>query len=328
MKAVVFSAVLILVSAAAVHAQAVSLDDAVVRCARDIERELAQGAIVAVLNFESASPRFSNYVLDEMGKVLVRGGKVTVVERARLDRVHREMDFQTSGHVDDNSVQSIGKMLGAQSVISGSVEDMGSFYLIRFITIEVGSARVQVSSSADVRKDARVAALTGDADAKKGYRSESEAVKMNSIGVSAGSAFSAPFLTLTLRGTITPARNSFLEIGMDAGLFSRYENSGYFSVFPYIHYNFFLPVSKSGKSGWYIGLGAGYMYARYSFDENSPEHRYLSVESEEFHFISGNAVTGFIIADALDISYTLRTDFKTVNNKLSVGYIYRFGKNK
>jgi TolB-like protein len=140
---------------------AVSLDEAIITGAQEIEAKLTRGNKVVVLNFKSTSRRLSDYVLDEMMTALVKGGKITVVDRANLELIQKEMDFQMSGEVSDSSAQSIGQKLGAQSIISGSIEDMGSSYRIRFRTIEVVSAAIQVLSSFNVRKDNEIAALMG-----------------------------------------------------------------------------------------------------------------------------------------------------------------------
>jgi TolB-like protein len=133
--------------------QAASLDDAIKSGAREIENKLARGVKVVVLNFNAPSERLSNYVLDELMTALVSGGKITVVDRQNLALIQQEMNFQMSGEVSDESAQAIGKKLGAQSIISGSLEDMGGSYRIRFRTIEVVSAAIQALSSDNVRKD-------------------------------------------------------------------------------------------------------------------------------------------------------------------------------
>ena len=134
-----------------------------------------------------------------------------------------------------------------------------------------------------------------------------------------GTSFSAPWLIGTVRGTIAPFRNSFLELGLDAGFVSGLADVGYYSIFPFAHYAIFLPftlpVGRQGLGvGWYIGAGGGYMIAQYDFPEGTVPLSAFAV----------NAVTGFNIANVFDLSYTLRTDFATVGSKLSVGYTYRF----
>ena len=154
-----------------------------------------------------------------------------------------------------------------------------------------------------------------------------EDARLNTIGISAGSAFSAPLFISTVRGTIAPSNNTFFEFGMDLGLVSNYDNAGYYSIFPYAHYNFFLPFAPSGnqsRGGWYIGFGGGYMRSKYSFNENSNEYIFLSDDSLIFQYFSGNIVTGFNIADVIDISYTFRSNFAIATSKLSVGYTKRF----
>jgi TolB-like protein len=142
--------------------QPVSLDEAIQTATGEIEGNLAQGIKLAVLNFNSPSQRFSNYVLDEMMTTLVKNRKITVVDRANLELIRGEMNFQMSGDVSDSSAQSIGRMLGAQSIVSGSIEDIGTYYRIRFRTIEVESATVQALSSISVRKDNHIANLMSE----------------------------------------------------------------------------------------------------------------------------------------------------------------------
>ena len=154
------NALLFLLIGGVLYAQTtVSIEEAIKTGAQEIETRLAAGSKVVVLNFSSPSQRFSNYALDEMMTVLVRSGKLTVVDRANLELIQKEMDFQMSGEVNDSSAQSIGQILGAQSIVSGSIEDMGVFYRLRFRTISVETAAIQVLTSLNVRKDAQIVTL-------------------------------------------------------------------------------------------------------------------------------------------------------------------------
>ena len=136
-----------------------------------------------------------------------------------------------------------------------------------------------------------------------------------SVGVSAGSSFSAPWAVATVRGTLAPFRYSFLEIGVDTGFVSGVQDVGYYSVFPYVNYSLYLPFSIGRiNCGWYLGAGGGYWIAEYDYPQGKVPWNTFAV----------NAVTGFNIADAIDISYSLRTNFEVLGGKLSVGYSYRF----
>jgi len=151
-----------------------------------------------------------------------------------------------------------------------------------------------------------------------------KAARLWSVGFSMGSTFFAPLIIGTVRGTIAPFDFSFVEFGLDGGLLSFYQNNEYYSLYPYVHYNVYIPLSNSGKGGWYAGLGAGYMYSQYTFDENSDAYEYFGSEHASFNHFAGDVVAGVNIADMIDISYTFRTTFKSASNKLSVGYMLRF----
>ena len=140
----------------------VSLDEAINNGAMEIADRLSQGTNVIVLNFQSSSQRLSDHVLDGMMMALHRTGKVTVVDRANLDLIQQEMKFQLSGDVSDESAQSIGRILGAQSIVSGRFEDMGANYRVVFRTIAVETAAIQALTAINVRKDNKIAALLGE----------------------------------------------------------------------------------------------------------------------------------------------------------------------
>jgi curli biogenesis system outer membrane secretion channel CsgG len=77
--------------------------------------------------------RLSAYVIDELNNAIVNAneGKITVVDRQQLNLIMQEMQFQTSGLVSDESAQAIGRILGAQYIVSGSMEPVAGFYHAR-----------------------------------------------------------------------------------------------------------------------------------------------------------------------------------------------------
>jgi TolB-like protein len=141
--------------------QIVTLDASIADAARTIDGRLNSGIKIVILNFNSPSERLSNYVIDELTGAVVNSGKLIVVDRQNLTLIQQEMDFQMSGEVSDVSAQEIGKKLGAESIISGSIEDMNTFYRVRFRVIEVVTAAIQTQVSANVRKDNIITNLLG-----------------------------------------------------------------------------------------------------------------------------------------------------------------------
>ena len=136
-----------------------TLDQAIAEATVRIEERLGAGTKIAPINFNSPSDKFSAYVLDELTANLVDNGKLIVVDRTEVDLIRNELGFQYSGEVGDDSMQNVGRMLGAQSIISGSLTDMGGFYRIMIRVLNVQNASVEVQYRTNIINDNVVSAL-------------------------------------------------------------------------------------------------------------------------------------------------------------------------
>ena len=118
--------------------------DPIIREASDyLNTRIPQGRKAVFLNITSDYPDLSEYILSLLSENAVNDGIFSVVDRVQLDAIRTEMNFQLSGEVDDNSAQEIGKMLGAQTIVSGTVNKIGSLYRMQVKAIEVQTAGVQ-----------------------------------------------------------------------------------------------------------------------------------------------------------------------------------------
>jgi TolB-like protein len=158
-RGVLILAVFLVAAAGGIYAQQMSLDEAVKSAARSVEEALPEGTEVAVLNFASPSETFSNYTIDELTGELVTGKKLTIVDRQNLALITNEMNLQLSGDVSDESAQAIGKLLGAESIISGALTNVGTYYRFRVRVINVETAAIQTQVTLDLRNDEQVAFL-------------------------------------------------------------------------------------------------------------------------------------------------------------------------
>jgi TolB-like protein len=140
-------------------AQSIDIDTALRRSFDYIEQSLSKGTIVVVINVEAQSVTLSEYILDELSSYLVNGRSLTVVDRNNLSVIQQELTFQMSGEVSDESAQSIGKMLGAQSIVLGTVQPLGNEYRLNFRILAVETATVQGMFRQDVKFDKRLSAL-------------------------------------------------------------------------------------------------------------------------------------------------------------------------
>jgi len=130
-----------------------TLDEAVQKSAQDIQEKLARGVGVAVYKFDSPTEKFSRYVLDGMERNFVNGRKLDVLDRKETEVIGKELEYQMSGHVGDDKQRRAGNQEGAYVVITGSLEDMGSYFIISFKAIEIESRKLQASPSFRVIKD-------------------------------------------------------------------------------------------------------------------------------------------------------------------------------
>ncbi|MDR2374978.1 MAG: P13 family porin [Treponema sp.] len=143
-------------------AQDIALDEAIQTTALEMGQRLPHGGKVAVLSFSSESDRLSGYVIDELNNVIVNEGSLTVVDRQQLDLIMQEMQFQESGLVSDDSAQEIGRMLGAQYIVSGSIELIAGSYRLRIRALTVENATIVYSGSWNVANGDRIiASFTG-----------------------------------------------------------------------------------------------------------------------------------------------------------------------
>lgn len=130
---------------------------------RDIASELADGLTkgdrqsVAVLPFEYQGRQghpLSGQLAEEVTYWLVKSKKVTVVERARVDKVLQELAFAQTGAVNDAHVQKIGRGLGAQALVIGTITDQPNHRaLIQARIVRTETFEVLAVAKLETRRD-------------------------------------------------------------------------------------------------------------------------------------------------------------------------------
>jgi len=116
-----------------------SLAEAIEQSAEKVVGELPAGSRVAVVAFESENENISIYIMDELNGALFDRGFV-VTDRQTLEYVHKELNFQMSGAVNDEDVKSVGKFLAADMVITGQLINVGGEYRYRLNAVNVEQA--------------------------------------------------------------------------------------------------------------------------------------------------------------------------------------------
>jgi TolB-like protein len=101
-------------------------------------------------------------VAELMASELGKQPPFTVVERNHLDQVMKEYRLADLGVVDKHSAAQFGKILGAQSILSGSVSEAGPRYILNARLVDVETGQVLVAGSTEMQK-AGLVALSTDA---------------------------------------------------------------------------------------------------------------------------------------------------------------------
>jgi hypothetical protein len=103
---------------------------------------LPVGSVVAVVNVSSNDRALSGHSIDELEFYLVDSKKFAIVDRARLDLIRSEHNFQMSGEVSEDSAVAIGNMLGATIVLVGAISPGGSGGRITIRALDVKTAQI------------------------------------------------------------------------------------------------------------------------------------------------------------------------------------------
>ena len=98
---------------------------------------------IAVLDFESigAEEHLGKAVSEIMRTELIDANRYRVVERAQINKTISEQRFQKSGLIDDKSAIELGKLLGADLIVIGSVVKIGTSYTINSRMIETKTGK-------------------------------------------------------------------------------------------------------------------------------------------------------------------------------------------
>jgi len=105
----------------------------------------------AVLDFDGRgiSPSEAATLSDRLASEIANTKVVTLVERKQMDKIIAEQGLQQSGCVSAECVAEVGKLLGVQFMVSGSVNKLGNSYTVeaKVFSVETGAYTQTVSKT-------------------------------------------------------------------------------------------------------------------------------------------------------------------------------------
>ena len=103
---------------------------------------------------------FTRNVQDILYTNLIQRG-MTVVEREKMEQVLNELGKSFSGIIDSSTAAEIGKMLGVEAIVVGTVADMGNSVDLRTRLVDVEKGAAITAAQIDVVKDPTITDLLG-----------------------------------------------------------------------------------------------------------------------------------------------------------------------
>jgi hypothetical protein len=114
--------------------------------AEKVIAKLSPQSKLAIVYVTARDPDIAEFIANELEYIMVEQG-LTLIDRSQLDRIRNEQNFQLSGEVDDAQAVSIGKIAGANVILTGAVTGTGDIRRLRLRALDTQSAQVLVATS-------------------------------------------------------------------------------------------------------------------------------------------------------------------------------------
>ncbi|MDR2632549.1 MAG: CsgG/HfaB family protein [Treponema sp.] len=122
------------------------IEGSLARAAEKVMVKLSPQSKLAIVYVTARDPDIAEFIANELEYIMVEQG-LTLIDRSQLDRIRNEQNFQLSGEVDDAQAVSIGKIAGANVILTGAVTGTGDIRRLRLRALDTQSAQVLVATS-------------------------------------------------------------------------------------------------------------------------------------------------------------------------------------
>jgi TolB-like protein len=173
MKRTFLLTLILLLTVPTVFAAQITYEESINDIADMFSEVLGRNTRVTFVSFDSDSESFSARFISDIEKALVNRDCI-VLNRSNQDAMMKELEFQTSGLVDDNQAVSIGHMLGADMIIAGSGRNETGSYHIDLQLVDLSTTLVRRHATYD---------LVLDTDLRNILKGSSSSIGNQKIGV-------------------------------------------------------------------------------------------------------------------------------------------------
>lgn len=166
-RAIIGASALFILSAGFTPAYAQTLDDALRNIAEELINQIEGSGIekIAIVEFTDLNgfqSALGDFVSEELvtNFFVVGSGRFELVERRELTRVLNEQQLGSTGLFDPETIANLGRLLGIQAIVTGSITYLDDDIRINSRMIGVDTARVFAAANATVSDDPIVQQLS------------------------------------------------------------------------------------------------------------------------------------------------------------------------
>lgn len=145
---------------------AADLDTGINELAQQISKNMTETgkkkiAIIEFSDLDGNITAFGQFLAEELITKLfmISPGQFEVVERRQLMKVLKEQRLTMSGLLDAKAMESVGKILGIEAIVTGSITDLGNTVKVNARLIGVDTAKVFAVAATSIPKVGTVARL-------------------------------------------------------------------------------------------------------------------------------------------------------------------------
>ena len=140
-----------------------SIDEAILKASKDLMKKCSKKSILVIDDFESPSGKLTLYIRNQFEDSFV-GAEIQLVTRKNIDKIENELRFQhNSGKIDENTIISVAKFVGANAVVFGNFEELNDLYMLRLRMLDIKTAKYIFSQTYEFSRDNKTEQLLGRA---------------------------------------------------------------------------------------------------------------------------------------------------------------------
>ena len=118
-------------------------------------------AVIEFSDLRGSVTDFGRFLAEELITRLYSTQKFKVIERQLLNRVISEQKLNLSGMVDPKSAKELGKLLGVDAIVSGTITDLVKTLRVNARLISTQTGEIFAVASSEIAKDESVKELIG-----------------------------------------------------------------------------------------------------------------------------------------------------------------------